>query len=667
MFGLFDMRPVRMLAAAAIAASLCVVLAARVFTEFDALRVKLVKLPVPAADGIVRIDTAHDERAALLNAPVALIAVLNNSLSVEQAFSIAVDDRPVCAARLAPHSSKRLDCVVSTGWIWGPAHSIVITGAGPGWSLDFLEVATHHGSSSRLLSFFVLPDVHTDIHRPSWMAVGLTGVLVWMLFLVRPAEFWFGPVVVVHGVAAAAGAVFFVAMVISPWVSPFLLMMPTSSFVEVSAVILAPPLLRLGSVVVSRLRALPWGVWLFRPVVAVVGVSVLVTCVYAMVVQYSVNEFGGNYSGLLRISGEGFDRSPLMRDRLDVRNSLALDPYEGYDGQFMYFATFDPLLRQFRSDPRQYRNVVDAAPYRFGRIGMSWMVRVVAGDRWSWYPAVMIGLVLLGVAVSTAVIVHLAQASGLSPWWGLVVLAIPGFSQSVRVVLPEPLAAALLLVGYLCVMQRRFVLAMGALAVSLLIRETGVVWVVALAMFLPRPMASVRDRVWIASAVLPLMAWRVYVAVGLWADWGWEGLYYASNNVSVPLLGIARVWGAVLAGIYHPAVPELATAAVWFPLVLVSAVAWSLWPLVTRPTGVALVAYGLMALSLTFPNVWARVANAQRASYEVFVCLALATVTTPSLSPRYRRLILLCWAASATYVLFGAHDGLNTREAIFPW
>jgi len=110
-------------------------------------------------------------------------------------------------------------------------------------------------------------------------------------------------------------------------------------------------------------------------------------------------------------------------------------------------------------------------------------------------------------------------------------------------------------------------------------------------------------------------------------------------------------------------------AAVWFPplLMLVSTVAFSLWTQVGRHIGLALVGYGLMALSLTFPNVWGHIGNAQRTSYEVFILLALAAVITPSLSPRSRRLILLCWIVSAVYILYGAYDGLNTREAIFPW
>src|SRR5690606_16484536 len=109
----------------------------------------------------------------------------------------------------------------------------------------------------------------------------------------------------------------------------------------------------------------------------------------------NVQEFHGNFTGLMRISEAGFDRSPLFSGRTDVRETLTLVPNEGYDGQFMYFAAFDPLVLRFRDEPQRYRDVVDAPPYRFGRIGMPWMVRTLAGDRWRWYPGVMVGLLLV--------------------------------------------------------------------------------------------------------------------------------------------------------------------------------------------------------------------------------------------------------------------------------
>jgi len=179
MSGLVDLRAVRIAASAIVAGALCVVLATRVFTEFDAVRVKLVTLPVPAVDGTVRIDTSHDARTAQLSAPVALIAVLHNSLPAQQTVAIEVDDQPVCTATIAPLTSRRLDCVVSTGWVRGPAHQILLTGEGPDWSLEFLEIATHHGSSSRLFPFHVLPNVNADFHRPNWVVVGVTWLVLW--------------------------------------------------------------------------------------------------------------------------------------------------------------------------------------------------------------------------------------------------------------------------------------------------------------------------------------------------------------------------------------------------------------------------------------------------------------------------------------------------------
>jgi hypothetical protein len=649
------------------ASALCVVLATRVFVSFDALRVKLIRVSVPAADGNVRIETASDARAARLDSPVALVAVIHNPGDADATFSIAADGEPVCAVELSAHSRKRVDCVVSGSWTRAPSHTLLVSGPPDGWALDFLEISTHHGSSSRLLPFFVLPDAATIEGAPSWFTVGFAWFVLLGLLVARPAR-WPSMAVKTHRVALSVLTMFLVAAVLSSWVSKFLLVMPIGTFVVICGLLLAPRLHHLAAASITRVTALSWSKWLWRPGVAVAGIAVLVAGAYALVIRYSVGEFQGNYSGLIRISEEGFDRSPLFAGRTDVRESLALSPNEGYDAQFMYFAAFDPFLRKFHDEPRHYRDVVDAPPYRFGRIGLPLMVRAVAGDKWSWYPAVMIGLVLLGAAVSAAVLARLAQQSGMSPLWGLVVLAFPGFWQSVRVVLPEPLAAATMLLGYLCVVHRRVALATVLLAASLLIRETGAVLVVALVALLPSSVMAWRERRWLLASVVPLVTWRLYVAAGLWSDWGWESLFYASNNVSVPFLGIGQLWASVMAGTYHPTVPSLATAAVWFPLLLglVAVVAISLRHRLARHLTVAFGAYALMALSLT-PKVWSHVANAQRTSYEAFVLLALASVSVPAATRRQRGLILACWVASALVVLFGSFDSGNIRAALFPW
>lgn len=658
----------RILLAALVAAAVCLVLSSRVFVSFDALRVKLVRTPVAATGGSITVGTAHDARAARLDAPVAVIAVLRNDAEAAHRFALLADDHAVCDVELARRSTRRVDCVIDGGWIRGPAHTLVIKSDAPAWSLEFLEIATHHGSSSRLVAFYILPDRTASFTMASWPWVAATGLAVWLLVLV-PLARWPAGLLRLHAVVTAGLAVLLGAMLISPWASRYQLMLPVAAFVQVGVLLFAPQLWRVGAAGVRTVGRVPWAEWLARPGVAVAAVALIVTGVFALVVRNSVHEFDGNYTGLIRISEEGFDQSPLVGGRDDVRATLALLPNEGYDSQFMYFTTFDPLLRRFHDDPHQYRYVVDAPPYRFGRIGMPWLVRAVAGDRWAWYPYVMIGLVLGGVAISAAVVARMAQQAGMSALWGLVVLAIPGFWQSVRVVLPEPVAAATLVLGYWCAVRRRYVAAAACLALSLLVRETGLVLVAALVVLLPAAMATWRNRLVLAAAVLPLVAWRLYLAWVLWPDYGSEALLYSSDNLSLPLAGIAGLWQAVSAGAYHPHVPELSRAAAAFPLVLalMTLVFVGLRRHLDRYLGVALAAYVLMALSLTFPKVWGHVGNAQRTSYEAFILMAVATVSAPAMTGAQRRLVIASWVACAAFVLYGAHDALNTREALFPW
>ena len=78
-------------------------------------------------------------------------------------------------------------------------------------------------------------------------------------------------------------------------------------------------------------------------------------------------------------------------------------------------------------------------------------------------------------------------------------------------------------------------------------------------------------------------------------------------------------------------------------------------------------AYALMALSFTHLTVWSHVGNGQRASYEVFVLLAVATVSYHRYSPPLKATLAACWAGAGLYLLFGAHDVHMIRSALFLW
>lgn len=672
MFKLNSSRALRLSLAGAGAAVLCLVLASRVFVAFETRRAKLVKTSVESVNGLVQVDTSFDSRVAFLDAPVAVIASIRNTGAVAETISIVADGRSLCDVVIAPASSKRADCVAVEGWTPRPGHNIEFRGASSAWALDYLELASHHGSSTRGLYLLVVPDVaavYSRFTRAGPVPIALAWLAIVAVWFVPVRRQWSPLAIKWHRSLCGIAMVFLAALAVSPWFSPFLALISVWSFIKVTAVFLAPQLWEL----VTRLSE-QWLLVLkysrrWRAVLAAAATAAVVLLAFGLVVRATASGFEGQYSGLLRVSGQGFDRVPFLHDRADVRRSLKLDQWEGYDAQFQYYAIFDPLLRRYSDQPQLYRDVVDSPPYRFGRMGFPMMARLVAGNRWEWYPITMVVLVWLGVGVSAFALALVAQHAGASAAWGLLVLAIPGFWQSVQVALPEPIAAALLLLGYLCVLHKRILLAALLFAVSLLVRETGVVLVMAIVLLASSSDITRRSRALLASAALTVAVWRLYVAWVLWPEWGWQSLFYSPHVMTVPFAGLAGLWSDLANGLHHPDVPNLARGALWFSILLagVGVAAWPVARASGRVIGAALVVYALIALSFTHSTVWSHVANGQRASYEVFLLLALATVSFRSFPPAMKATLATCWTGAALYLLLGAHDVLFIRGALFPW
>jgi hypothetical protein len=124
------------------------------------------------------------------------------------------------------------------------------------------------------------------------------------------------------------------------------------------------------------------GVASWRSLLATLATVALVLGTYGAFLRHKLHvDYRGNYSGFLQLSLERFDHNPLVMDRPEIRRAVLLLDNSGYDGQFMYYMTFDPFMRRFDS----YRSVVDYPPYRFGRIGFSLMTKIASGDRWRRY------------------------------------------------------------------------------------------------------------------------------------------------------------------------------------------------------------------------------------------------------------------------------------------
>ena len=668
-------RKVRLAVAAVGAALLCTVLATRVFLGFDGVRAKLVKASTTPVfsqlrpGGLINIETSFDQRVAWLEVPVAVIASIANGGKTPQTVSIHADGKPLCEAIVEPGAQKRMDCAVMGEWKRGAAHTIEVRGSSNDWTLEYLELASHHGSSTRALHLVVLPNVSNRFVHPGPVFIGLGWIAIVGLWLTPVTIRWRPLASAIHRAASIIAVLFLAALLFSPSSSSFLLIISMGSFVKIVMVLLAPQTSQLA---VHAWNGAQWTLkhgrrW--RPQLAAAAIALIVLLAYGLIIRATAKTLEGQYSGLLRISGQGFDRVPFLHNRSDVRQSLKLDPWEGYDAQFQYFAIYDPLLRRYSAEPWLYRDVADAPPYRFGRMGFAMLARVVAGSHWQLYPETMVALVWLGVGLVAFALSLLAQRAGASALWGLLALAVPGFWQSVQVTLPEPIAAGLLLMGYLCVLYRRILPATVLFAASLLVRETGVVLVLAIALLSKSSDLSKRSRALLLCSALPFILWRLYVAWILWPEYGWGGLVYNVHVMTVPFAGLAGLWSDLARGQHHPDVPNLVRGALWFSLLLVG-VCLGAMPIARasgRVVGVALAIYAVMALSYTNLTVWSHVGNGQRASYEVFLLLAVATLSYRHYSRSVKATLATCWTAAALYLLLASHDVLLTRGALFPW
>jgi hypothetical protein len=376
--------------------------------------------------------------------------------------------------------------------------------------------------------------------------------------------------------------------------------------------------------------------------------------------------YRGNYSGVLLVSRHYFDGNPLFDSRDDVRKALVLEPGGGYDAQFMYFAAFDPFLRAFKDRPAMYRRVMDQAPYRFGRIGYSWLTYVVSGGRWERYPATMVWLVLSSLALAAFILALMAQEDGLTPALGALVIAVPGFWQSAQVGLPEPIAAATLLAGIFLLSHQRRWLAGGMFALSLLIRETGAVMV---GCAVVATMMAGRKREAVVVALLagaPVLAWRLYVAWILFPDWGLQGLLPDASNFGWPFEGIGDLWKSIAQGQYFLGRYALSLAGITYPLLLVGGFDLAVVLAATRrdSTSVAALIYAILAICLNYAAVWIYLGNGQRVTYELFLALALSALSIRAYSRPLRTGLIAFWSCSLAYVFFLAFDASYIRAAL---
>ncbi|MCU0227884.1 MAG: hypothetical protein MUF01_09630 [Bryobacterales bacterium] len=212
----------------------------------------------------------------------------------------------------------------------------------------------------------------------------------------------------------------------------------------------------------------------------------------------------------------------------------------GFDGQFYLFIAHDPW------NAHGVAAFVDNPSMRWRRIllpGMAWML---SGGSPSLLPFAWMGLMGALAVAGTVLSGMLLRDWGYPVWCGIGFLAIPAVVVSLDRMLTD-IALVVALLAWLWAIQRdHHGVAMMAMALAPLARETGMV--LAAAWFLWRLIQQdARRALWAPLALLPFLTWTAWVHQQFGADatrwWGWplEGILTRLAHYAVypaPSLGL---------------------------------------------------------------------------------------------------------------------------------
>jgi hypothetical protein len=213
----------------------------------------------------------------------------------------------------------------------------------------------------------------------------------------------------------------------------------------------------------------------------------------------------------------------------------------GYDGQFVYRLALDPLTRA----QTDFGMKLDLPAYRQQRIGLpalAWLLVRLTPLSTLWSLLLINLLALIAAAYCGAL---LARRWGRNALWGLLFAFAPGLIVGLSRALTEPLSWALLLVGLVCWVDRRYLLAGATFTAGILTRETVGVGLLGLGIGLL--IDHQRSGRWdlrrrgpaYATLVLPVLALLCWQLV-LRSRWGSLPAGASGNNLGLPLLGVAR-------------------------------------------------------------------------------------------------------------------------------
>src|SRR5215218_509593 len=581
------MTRVRIAGTVLVAGLLTWLLLPHVFGEFVSVRAKIVRSPLAVDAGHYEVPIPGGTKIATVGPPIAAMIRLRNDAASTLAIRINLDRRPVCAADIPPGASRRLDCVITGPALDSGVHALVFDGGPERYTIEYLELATHFGA--------LTPGPRNVIIAPAGFS-GSRGLaaahatLIFILLVFSVASLGdtklSRPLRIAHVAVIAIVGSFITIATVSGVISKYSLLVGDTFLERLLVLAALPTLWRSGRAVAA---------WMDRPTVSPaarpIAAGLLAAGVFLVVAVHLVTvRYAGHASGLVAISRPFFDKDPMVAGREDIRQSVFFSPGYGYDGQFLYFMTFDPFLTVYRNDPQRYSEFIDFPPYRYGRIGFSVLTKIVSANQPAWYPVTMVALVILSLGACGALLATIAQRHGLSAWYGLLVVLVPGFWQSLQSALPEPLAIALMLAAFWGLTRQKWLVAGVLLGLSMLVRETGGVFVLAAVAGLVAA-RKWREAVMVALlAFVPIVAWKTFVGWVFWPEFGIHGVMPHPDDVGWPFAGVWEMWATIARGQYFAGMPEMSRAGVLFPLLTMAALALALMTVIRHPGPMAFAA-----------------------------------------------------------------------------
>lgn len=213
---------------------------------------------------------------------------------------------------------------------------------------------------------------------------------------------------------------------------------------------------------------------------------------------------------------------------------------EGYDGQFAYFVA---------RDPAGAAPLIDVPAYRYQRILYPLLARALALGQPALIPWTLLLINLAAIVGGTWLTAALLDRFGASRWYALTYGLYGGQLLALRTDLQEPLSQGLVQGALLAAVARRWVWTGVLLALAVLAKETALVFVAGIVLFL------LVTRQWRTAAAVALLSCLPFAGYQLFL-FNWLGAFGLGSGGAgatgfslVPLGGLLAIGAASLAAL----------------------------------------------------------------------------------------------------------------------